>query len=201
MSAALLDTALRGTVGLAGAAMLVLAVATLLARRAAVAVGLVATQAACLAVALLAEAWLQASWSLAAVAVFTIAAKAIAPPLGLRAVSHALAEAPARSTIGPAAAAVALAGLAVVAMPPAVDPAIAVALAVMLVGGLALARRHGGAIGPVIGVLVLENGLVLALAVAPGLPGAALLAIATAAMPAAAVLVLMRRLLPGRAGQ
>ena len=86
-------------------------------------------------------------------------------------------------------------------MPPAVDPAIAVALAVMLVGGLALARRDGGAIGPVIGVLVLENGLVLALAVAPGLPGAALLAIATAAMPAAAVLVLMRRLLPGRAGQ
>ena len=201
MSAALLDTALRGTVGLAGAAMLVLAVATLLARRAAVAVGLVATQAACLAVALLAEAWLQASWSLAAVAVFTIAAKAIAPPLGLRAVSHALAEAPARSLIGPAAAAVALAGLAVVAMPPTVDPAIAVALAVMLVGGLALARRDGGAIGPVIGVLVLENGLVLALAVAPGLPGAALLAIATAALPAAAVLVLMRRLLPERAGR
>ena len=75
----------------------------------------------------------------------------------------------------------------------------AVAVAVMLVGGLALMRRDASAFGPVAGMLVIENGLVLALGVAPGLPGAAPLALATAALPAAAVLVLMRRLLPGPA--
>lgn len=195
---ALLDTALRGTVGLAGAAMLVLAIAALLARRPALAVALVAIQAACLAVSLLAEAWRQAAWPLVAIAVFTIAAKAVALPLGLRGITAALVEPPARDPIGPAAVAIALAALALVAMPQAAGPTMATAFAVMLVGGWALVRRNAGLVGPVVGVLVLENGLVLALAVAPGLPGVALLALATAALPAAFLLLLVRRLLPGR---
>lgn len=197
MSGALFDTAARGIVGLAGAAMLVLAVATLLARRAAVSLALVVAQAACLAMALLAEAWLQVAWSLVAVAVFTLAAKAVALPLGLRAVVPVLADGPRRGVIGPASGAVALAGLAVVVMTPAADLGTAIALAVMLVGGFAAIRRDTGA---VIGVLVLENGLVLALGTAPGPAGVALLALATAALPTAALVVLMRRLLPGREG-
>ena len=204
MNVTLLDAALRGTVELAGAAMLVLAIAAMLARRAAVAVGLVTAQAACLAIALLAEAWLQAAWPLLAVATFTLATKAVALPLALRNIAPALSDAPARNPIGPASAAVALAGLALVAMPHAAGPAMAVAFAVMLVGGLAVVRRDAGlaapvVIGPVIGVLVLENGLVLALGVAPGLPGVVLLALATAALPATFLLLLVRRLLPAQA--
>ena len=204
MNGTLLDAALRGTVELAGAAMLVLAIAAMLARRAAVAVGLVTAQAACLAIALLAEAWLQAAWPLLAVATFTLATKAVALPLALRSIAPALSDAPARNPIGPASAAVALAGLALVAMPHAAGPAMAVAFAVMLVGGLAVVRRDAGlaapvVIGPVIGVLVLENGLVLALGVAPGLPGVVLLALATAALPATFLLLLVRRLLPAQA--
>ena len=89
MNVTLLDAALRGTVELAGAAMLVLAIAAMLARRAAVAVGLVTAQAACLAIALLAEAWLQAAWPLLAVATFTLATKAVALPLALRSIAPA----------------------------------------------------------------------------------------------------------------
>ena len=209
MSVTLLDAALRGTVELAAAAMLVLAIAAMLARRAAVAIGLVTAQAACLAIALLAEAWLQAAWPLLAVAAFTLATKAVALPLGLRSIAPGLSDAPARNPIGSASAAVALAGLALVAMPHAAGPAMAVAFAVMLVGGSAVMRRDAGlarpvsarpvSVGPVIGVLVLENGLVLALGVAPGLPGVGLLALATAALPAAFLLLLVRRLLPAQA--
>lgn len=204
MSVTLLDAALRGTVELAAAAMLVLAIAAMLARRAAVAFGLVTAQAACLAIALLAEAWLQAAWPLLAVAAFTLATKAVALPLGLRSIAPGLSDAPARNPIGSASAAVALAGLALVAMPHAAGPAMAVAFAVMLVGGSAVMRRDAGlarpvSVGPVIGVLVLENGLVLALGVAPGLPGVGLLALATAALPAAFLLLLVRRLLPAQA--
>ena len=200
MTGPLFDAMARGIVGPAAAATLLLAVAALLAPRPALAVRLVVAQAACLALVLLAQAGLQASWWLVAVAGFTVVAKAVALPLGVRALVPVMAETTGRLVSGPAAAAVALAGLAVVAMAPAAGSGAAIALAVMLVGGFALIRGDTGALGPVIGVLVMENGLVLALATAPGLAGMALLALATAALPAAALLVLVQRLLPGRAG-
>ncbi len=199
MSAAGFDSIARGLAGLGGAAMLVLALAALLAWRPAMAVRVMVAQAACLAVVLAAQAWLQGSWWLLAVAGFTLSAKAIALPLGMRALVPAVADTSGRGVIGPAAMAVALAGLAVAATPAVLGLGAAIALAVMLVGGFA-ALRHAGPFAPVIGVLVIENGLVLAIGSASGLGGMALLAVATAALPVAAVLVLVQRLLPGREG-
>jgi hydrogenase-4 membrane subunit HyfE len=194
MSAALVDMAAQGALPLAGAAMLVLALAVLVAGRVAPLAGLVAVQAACLALAALAQAWLQESWQLLAVAAGTLAAKSVALPRGLRALEPVLDEAPAGIPVGLALAGTGLAGLALAVMAPVVGPGLAAALAVMLAGWLATALRRDRA-GQAAGVLVLENGLVLALVSVPVFPGVAALALATLALPGAAALVLVRRLL------
>ena len=177
---------------LAASAMLVLALlAPLLARR--LALGVAAAQAACLALALLAEAWLRQSWPLAAIAAFTLVGKVVALPLALRPFGLATGAAPGRPVVR-AAAAVAVAGLAVAMVAPTAGVVAATGLAVMAIGMLA-AVAPGPAIGAAIGILVLENGLVLALA---GMGGAPTLALATAALPAAALWLLVRPLLVGR---
>jgi hypothetical protein len=95
----------------------------------------------------------------------------------------------------------ALAALAVVTLAPAAGSLFALAFAVAMVGGLgAVLRRDAQGVQQAAGVMVLENGLVLALGTATGLAGAAPLALATAALPAAAVLVLLRRIVPLRSG-
>jgi len=186
-----------------------LAVAVLLAKRATMAVGLAAAHAGCLAAALLALAWLQGSVALLAVAAFSLAAKAIALPLGLRPFVPALDQLAATGRVaGRAMAAVALAGLAVAVAAPAVGNLAGgnlagLALAVVAIGALAAALPGGDSgpsLGPALGVLVLENGLVLALAVLAPASVAAPLVVATAMLPAAALWLLLRPLLPGRGG-
>jgi hypothetical protein len=87
-------------------------------------------------------------------------------------------------------------GVPVVALAaPAAGLGMAAALAVVLLGALWAALRRD-ATGQVAGVLTLENGLVLALAGLPVVPGAALLALATLALPAAVGVALLRRVLP-----
>jgi hydrogenase-4 component E len=78
---------------------------------------------------------------------------------------------------------------------PAAGLGMAAALAVVLLGALWVALRRD-ATGQVAGVLTLENGLVLALAGLPVVPGAALLVLATLALPAAVAVALLRRVLP-----
>jgi len=194
MSAAWIEAGLRGVVEWAAAAMLLLALAALLARRAGLLVGLVAAQAVLLALILLAEAWLRADWPLAAVAGLTVAAKAVALPWGLRALAPALGDPPRRGPAVPAAGGVALAGVVMVLAAPPAGLVMALALAVVAVGGLAASWRRDPA-GQTVGVLVLENGLVLAIATA-ALPGAAALALASGMVSAAVLLGLVRRVLP-----
>jgi hydrogenase-4 component E len=168
-----------------------------LARRASAAGWLVAGQAGCLVLVLLAQAWLQGSGQLLAVAAGTVALKLVALPRGLRLLAPALGEGAAPAWLVPAGAALALPVVALAA--PEAGLGMAAALAVVLLGALWAALRRD-AVGQVAGVLTLENGLVLALAALPVFPGAALLALATLALPGAVAVALLRRVLPeGRA--
>ena len=178
---------------LGAAALLVLALAVPLVRRAASAGVLVAGQAACLVLVLLAQAWLQGSGQWLALAAATVAVKLVALPRGLRSLAPALGEgvAPAWLVVAGAALAVPVVALAA----PAAGLGMAAALAVVLLGALWVALRRD-ATGQVAGVLTLENGLVLALAGLPVVPGAALLVLATLALPAAVAVALLRRVLP-----
>jgi hydrogenase-4 component E len=176
---------------LGAAALLVLALAVPLVRRATSAGVLVAGQAACLVLVLLAQAWLQGSWQWLALA--TVAVKLVALPRGLRILAPALGEGAAPAWLVVAGAALAVPVVALAA--PAAGLGMAAALAVVLLGALWAALRRD-ATGQVAGVLTLENGLVLALAGLPVVPGAALLALATLALPAAVGVALLRRVLP-----
>ncbi len=186
------EAALLGAV-----ALLLLALAVPLARRAGAAGRLVAGQGACLALVLLAQAWLQGSWQLLAVAAGTLAVKLVALPRGARMLAPALGEGAAPGWIVVAGVALAVPVLALAA--PVAGMGMAAALAVVLLGALLAALRRD-AVGQLAGGLTLENGLVLALAALPVFPGAALLALATLALPGAMVVALLRRVLPeGRA--
>lgn len=178
---------------LAASGMVLCALALLLARRAGPAVMLAAAQAGCLAVVLLTLAWRQGDWALAGLAAATVAAKVVALPLGLRPFVPAVGLAP---PVGPGwlAAGVVLAGVAAAAA----GGLVALALATLGIGALTvMARpdRSGAAWGQALGVLVLENGIVLLI----GLAGPAALALGTAALPAAALAVLLRPYLRARA--
>jgi len=197
MSAALLDEVARGALPLAGAGMLVLALAMLLTRRVGPIGTMVAAQAACLALAALAQAWLQGSWQGVAVAGLALAVKGVAVPRGLRMLAPVLPEGGSSLAVGLAASGVGLAGLALVVVAPVAGFGPALALAVVLAGWLAAALRRDAA-GQVAGVLVLENGLVLALVSVPVFTGMPAVALATLALPAAALLPPVRRLLAAR---
>ncbi len=198
MSTAWIDELARAAPPLAGAAMLVLALALLLARRVGPIGALVAAQAACLALAALAQAWLQASWQGMAVAALALAIKAVALPRGLRALAPVLEESGPVKPVALAAAGVAVAALALAVAAPVAGAVLATALAVILAGWLAMALRRDAA-GQVAGVLALENGLVLALVAVPVFPGMAAIALATLVLPAAALLPSVRRLVAVRA--
>jgi len=192
------DELARAALPLAGSGMLVLALALLVARRVGPIGALVAAQAMCLALAALAQAWLQANWQGVAVAALALAVKAIAVPRGLRALAPVLEEGGPAQPVALAAAGVAVAGLALAVLAPVAGATLATALAVVLAGWLAAALRRDPA-GQVAGVLVIENGLVLALVAVPVFPGMAAVALATLALPAAMVWLLVRRLLAARA--
>ncbi len=198
MSAVWLDEAARAALPLAGAGMLVLALALLIARRVGPIGALVAAQAACLALAALAQAWLQGSWQGVAVAALALAVKAVALPRGLRALAPVLEEDGSGLSVGLAAAGVGVAGLALVVVAPVAGPGLAMASAVVLAGWLAAALRRDAA-GQVAGVLMIENGLVLALVSVPVFPAMAAVALATLALPAAAMVLPIRRLMTARA--
>lgn len=201
-AASLLDSLARALPPLAGAAMLVLALAMPLARRVGLAALLAASQAACLALAALALAAgsappRHAGWELLAVALGTLALKTAVLPRAANALAPALAPAPSGPG-GPRPAAVALAAaaaalLALVLAAPAVGTMPALALSVVLAGAICTALRRDP-LGRIAGILVLENGLVLALAAAAA-PGLALLALATLALPGAMIAALLRRVL------
>jgi len=195
---AALDAVARGAIPLAGAAMIVLAFALLLARRTAPLIAASAVQGALLALAVLAQAWLQASVDLLLAAALALAAQAVAVPMLLRHIAPLLPDAPPRAMVVPASAAVALAALAVALATGAAPDGhvLAAPLALLLLGFLALAVRRDD-LGRTGGVLVLGNALVLALAAAPGMPGSALVALATLALPAASAGMLARRTLAG----
>lgn len=197
MSPALADSVAQGAWALAGVAMLVLALAVLVAPRLAQLSALLVAQAACLAAGAGAQAWMQGSWQLLAVAGFTLAAKAVALPRGLRALAPVLGDAPGGLAPGLAAAGVALAGLVLAVGAPVAGAGAATGIAVVLCGWLAVALRRDRA-GQAAGMLGLENGLVLALVAVPAVPGAAVLVLASAMLPAAALLVLARHLLAAR---
>lgn len=195
VSAAVLDLLAQQGGILAGAALLVLALAVPLARQVATAVGLAAAQAACLAAALLAQAWLQGSWQLAAMAAGTVAVKLVALPRGARVLADAIGAGAAPGWLAVASAALAVPVVALAA--PVAGMGMAVALAVVLAGALVAALRRDAA-GQLAGTLTAENGLVLALAGVPAFPGVALLAVATLALPAAVGVALLRRVLPAQ---
>lgn len=194
MTGVLDSAALANAASVLGAsALLVLALAVPLVRRAAAAGALVAGQAACLVLVLLAQAWLQGSGQWLALAAATVAVKLVALPRGLRSLAPALGDGTAPAWLVVAGAALAVPVVALAAPPAGLG--MAAALAVVLLGALWAALRRD-ATGQVAGVLTLENGLVLALAGLPVMPGAALLALATLALPAAVGVALLRRVLP-----
>jgi hydrogenase-4 component E len=182
-----------GAALLGAAGVLLLALAVPLVRRAPAAGRLVAGQAAFLALVLLAQAWLQGSWQLLAVAAGAVALKLVALPRLLRLMAPALTEGAAPGWLVVAGVALALPVVALAA--PGAGLGMASALAVVLLGALWAGMRRD-ATGQLAGVLTLENGLVLALAGLPVVPGAALLALATLALPGAMALALLRRALP-----
>jgi hydrogenase-4 membrane subunit HyfE len=197
MNGALADIVAQGAWALSAVAMLVLGLAALLAPRVATLTGLLAAQAASLAVASGAQAWLQGSWQFLAVAAFTLATKVVALPRGLRELAPVLPEGQGGIAPGLAVAAVTLAALVLAVAAPVAGAGLAMALAVVLSGWLAVALRRDRA-GQAAGMLGLENGLVLALVALPVFPGVAALVLATATLPAAALLLLARHLLASR---
>jgi len=197
-----LDAVAHGAIPLAGAAMIVLAFALLLARRTVPLIAASAVQGALLALAVLAQAWLQASVELLLVAALAFAAQAVAVPMLLRHIAPLLPDGPPRGMVAPAAAGVALVALAVVLATGAAPDGhvLAVPLALLLLGCLVLAVRRDD-LARTGGVLVLGNALVLALAAAPGMAGSALVALAALALSTASAGMLARRTLAGGMAQ
>ena len=156
---------------LTGVALL-LSLAVLTARRPGAVLGAYAAQATVLALALGWQAWLQASPPLAAAALVTFGAKGVGLPLRLRPLFRDM-----RSDTGgwvPVALGAALSALAAAVAPQEVAPA----LAMVLLGLLTMAVRRGRALRTM-GLLSLENGVVLAAFGAAGVPAVLALALAS----------------------
>ena len=135
--------------------MLALSLVLLAARRPGSVLGAYAAQATVLALAAGWQAWLQASPLLAAAALITFGAKGVGLPLLLRPAFRGV-----RLAAGgwrPVALGAGLAALAAAVAPEELAPA----LAITLLGLLTVAARHGRALRTV-GLLSLENGVVLA---------------------------------------
>ncbi len=143
--------------------MLALSFVMLAARRPSSVVGAYAAQAVVLALASGWQAWLQASPQLAAAGLVTLGAKGIGLPLLLRpALRSTRLAAGGWPRIVPGAV---LVVLAIAAAPEDLAPA----LAITLLGLLAIATRHDSGLRA-IGLLSLENGVILAAVGALGLP-------------------------------
>ena len=173
------------------------AFAALLLRR--VSLGNAAVFGALLALAVLAEAWLQGSPGLLVAAGVVAGTKAVGLPMALRHVAPAGATRPlaVRAVAGVAAVALAIALTAPGWGVAGADPGLALAapLGMALLGLAAMMLRDDPA-GQAMGVVALEGGTVIAAAAVPGMPGVALLALAAAALSAACVAVLVRRSMP-----
>jgi hypothetical protein len=186
---------LPGLVLLGAGAMAVLGLGLLLLRGAAGLAWGLAAQGGALVVALLALAAEGGRWEVFGLAVFVLAGRVVAlPPLG----GWLAQRLPAPPGPGAAIAVVGVvvAGVVLAAAGPVLRPGEALALAVFALGAVALAGRRDLA-GQVAGVVGLESGLVLLVA-ASGAP--AWLGVASAALPCAAGVAVLRRILAGRAG-
>ncbi|MDJ0386587.1 hydrogenase-4 component E [Roseomonas sp. E05] len=165
---------------LLGGAVLLLSFVLLYQRRMAAVINAFATQGALLALAVAWQGWAQGAPGLYVTALVAAAAKAVLIPLALRALVrrfglHRSAE-PALGIGAGLIAGVALVALAILVVLPATTGAgalaredLAMALSVVLLGMLMMITRRQ-AISQVIGLLSLENGLVLAAAGVRGLP-------------------------------
>ena len=164
---------------LLGGGVLLLSFGLLCRRRTGGLIGLYAWQAGVLAAAAASQAWVQGAPQLYVTAAVTLA-KAVAIPTALRRISDRLALAGEHEaglgTFAAMAAGVAVVALAVLAVPPTRED-LALALSVALVGVLVTTTRRS-ALGQVIGFLSMENGLVLAVVGAAGMPLAVELSVA-----------------------
>ncbi len=171
---------------LLGTLALVLSFVLLYQRRLAAVINVYALQAVVLAAAAFWQAWVQGAPHLYVTAIITIAAKAIAIPIGMH---RMLREFRLHRTIEPAlgifpsmAIGVALVALAIMVVMPATLPAqggaatstlaredLALALSVVLLGVLMMITRRN-ALTETIGFLSLENGLILAAVGVAGMP-------------------------------
>jgi hypothetical protein len=174
------------------------AFAALLLRR--VSLANAAVLGALLALALLAEAWLQGSPGLLAAAGIVAGTKAVGVPMALR---HVVPAEVTRTLAVRAVAGVAAMALAIALTAPGwrvtgPDPGMALAapLGLALLGLGAMMLRDDLA-GQTMGVVALEGGAVIGAAAVPGLPGVALLALGAAALSAACVAVLVRGSMSG----
>ena len=169
-----------------GGAVLVLSFALLAQRRLAAMVLSFAAQSVALAGAVACQAWLQRSPALGLVALAVAGINAAAVPTGLaRLVAAVPAGQPVRNALGTwarLAAAMALAAFSVLAVLPAATiqaldrESLALALATALLGPLVMLARRGLPT-QAIGFLATENGLLLAVAAARGMPFAATLSL------------------------
>lgn len=165
---------------LLGGAMLLLSFAMLWQRRASGQVTFYIAQAVLLAASAAWQGWMQQDVDLYLTALVTLAAKGVAIPRALRTLAPRTGALPAsRYCPGPVATmalGALLVMLAILAVLPATLPAqaltredLALALAVTLLGGLAMVARQDGG-GQIHGFLMMENGVVLAAIGAPRLP-------------------------------
>lgn len=177
--------------------VLLLSFVLLYQRRVAAVISAFAAQGAVLALAVAWQGWVLGVPGLYVTALVALAAKAVAIPLGLRLLVRRFGLHRGVETaigIGPGlVAGVGLVALAILVVLPATTGSgalaregLAIALSVVLLGMLMMiTRRH--AIGQVVGLLSLENGLVLAAAGARGLPLVVELATAALVLALAAV--------------
>lgn len=165
---------------LLGGGVLLLSFALLYQRRMGAVINSFAAQGTLLALAVAWQGWVQAAPGLYVTALVAFAVKAVLIPLALRRlVRHFGLQRGVETAMGLGAgmiAGVALAGLAILVVLPATAGAgalaredLAIALSVVLLGMLMMITRRN-AISQVIGLLSLENGLVLAAAGVRGLP-------------------------------
>ena len=183
-----------GLVLLMAGAMVVLGLWLLLARAVAGLGWGLAAQGGALALALLGLAAQRGSWGLLGLAGLTLLGKAVVLPRLAAGLSHRLA-APRRVPAVLAGAGVAAVALVLAAAGPVLRPGEALALAVFALGAVALAGRDDLA-GQAAGVVGQESGLVL-LAAEAGAP--AWLGLASAALPCAAGVAVLRRVLAASA--
>ncbi len=166
---------------LLGGAMLVLSFVLLYQRRVPAVINAFAAQGAVLALAAAWQGWVQGAPQLYLTALIALAAKAVLIPIALRALVRRLDLHRTVETalgIGPSLiAGVALVALAILVVLPVTAPAaqvlaredLALALSVVLLGMLMMITRRN-AILQVVGLMSLENGLILAAVGATGMP-------------------------------